>query len=404
MIKINQNGDTSKEILRIKALHKGEYKDIQKIYDLNGNLIFKNYNEISGNPPISFKSDGSNLLDYTIFGNTIQNSTPAPDTPIYSAGVGDETENLIPLQDKSFTLKGVTITCKNGRIYFTGMPNSEVVNKDIPTFQQYFGFELPTGTYNLIGESNPNFLNTSIWKDNGDGSYTILASIFSSTRTATFVINEDNTKVCLKFYYYRNTIIPGTPMEIMVCREEVTEYEPYGYKIPTICGYQTNNIYITEPLHKIGNYADEINYSTGKIIRRIKKLVLTGDDNFNWKRSSTRNYSWYFRLSDINAKQHFFYCSHGRTTYTEPSFVYGCVFVDSVLNFGIFGDYSQISQVHSHLAAEYEKGTPVTIWYVLAESEEETIEMPEISTIKGSNIIDVGTTVKPSQIGIKYKK
>lgn len=275
MIKINQNGDTSEEILRIKALHKGEYKDIQKIYDLNGNLIFKNYNEVSGIPPISFKSDGSNLLDYTIFGNTIQNSTPAPDTPIYSAGVGNP------------------------------------VNSGLHT-----------------GEC----------------------------------------------------------------------------EIPVISGNQTKNIYISQQLDKIGNYADEINYSTGKIIRRIKKLVLTGDDNFNWRRSPTRNYSWYFGPSNINAKQHFFYCSHGKTVYSEPSFVYGCVFVDSVLNFGIFDNYRQVSQVRSHLAAEYEKGTPVTIWYVLAEPEEESIEMPEISTIKGSNTIDVGTTVKPSKIDIKYKK
>jgi len=77
-----------------------------------------------------------------------------------------------------------------------------------------------------------------------------------------------------------------------------TEYEPYGYKVPiTVCDnlvfkpqigsgdtateYEpynatTYNIYLKEPLRKLGSTADYIDCTTGEVVRYIKVKDTTG--------------------------------------------------------------------------------------------------------------------------------
>ena len=85
--------------------------------------------------------------------------------------------------------------------------------------------------------------------------------------------------------------------------------------------------------------------------------------------------------------------------------------------FGTFGRFSNITSYSdfmlsimpiedfkSFLSTQYEAGTPVTVWYVLAEPEEEPLEnLLPIQTIKGTNILTADTTVQPSEMYIKGK-
>lgn len=75
----------------------------------------------------------------------------------------------------------------------------------------------------------------------------------------------------------------------------------------------------------------------------------------------------------------------------------------------------------SYLAAQYSAGTPVTVWYVLAEPETAVVNEPlmrigdysdtlsmeqagaQIPTANGSTTLDVETTVPPSEVYIKYR-
>ena len=74
----------------------------------------------------------------------------------------------------------------------------------------------------------------------------------------------------------------------------------------------------------------------------------------------------------------------------------------------------------SYLAAQYAAGTPVTVWYVLAEPETAVVNEPlmkidgyadtvsmeqagvSIPTNNGSTVIDYDGTLKPSEMYIKY--
>ena len=75
----------------------------------------------------------------------------------------------------------------------------------------------------------------------------------------------------------------------------------------------------------------------------------------------------------------------------------------------------------SYLAQQYTNGTPVTVWYVLATETTGIVNEPlrkigdyadtvsyeqsqvSIPTLHGNTVIDVETTLKPSQMYIKYK-
>ena len=50
----------------------------------------------------------------------------------------------------------------------------------------------------------------------------------------------------------------------------------------------------------------------------------------------------------------------------------------------------------------YDNGNPLRIVFKIKTPEEESIDLPEILTMKGTNIISVGTTLQPSDMSINY--
>ena len=83
-------------------------------------------------------------------------------------------------------------------------------------------------------------------------------------------------------------------------------------------------------------------------------------------------------------------------------------------------DYSNASNFKTYLAKQYAAGTPVCVWYVLANEETGIVNEPlmkigdyadtlsmeqagvQIPTNKGSTTLDVLTAVKPSEVSLSY--
>lgn len=163
--------------------------------------------------------------------------------------------------------------------------------------------------------------------------------------------------------------------------------------------------------------------------RRVKKLVLTGEENitsghldvslFNipvsdyLKQSTITVISTHYIAqsnvngwADVNDKSITFYGNTGSATKTM-------YIRDS--------SYSTVADFKAYLAAQYAAGTPVTVWYVLANEETGIVNEPlmkigdyadtlsmeqagvSVPTVAGSNTLDVLTEVKPSEVYIKYK-
>ena len=351
-------------------------------YDIDGNMVQAETKEysITGTSPLDFQSNGSNAT-ISISGNMLQSGTPTPASPITPQECGERTDNL---WDEDYT----------------GIASN-------PTYRHLF---VGDGTFTLSTTFELSYGITDIFLLSGN----VSSGISSSTNGA--YKGKDITAQSIDGYvtiaYRKNANTGASSIDhcktILNAGSTALPYEPYGYKIPITIGSNTNYIYTKEPIRKIGNYADVVN-SDGSITRNIKKLVLTGEENWQeWGQSSNDRY---FRITQfLQAISGKVVCTH----YVSPdenisisNTVQGCKVQDSS-SYGrlliIRPPEYQIwdaDDFKTYLTQQYQNGTPVTVWYVLATPDTtETTTMPTLTTINGKNTATIGTTIAPSSITI----
>lgn len=203
------------------------------------------------------------------------------------------------------------------------------------------------------------------------------------------------------------TPAPDAPVEVVGCGD----YDAGAgfYKIPVSVQSEdgtesTTAIYLGKPLYKIGEYSDCIDYSEGVVKRKIRELVLTGDEQ--WKQNTVVNINIIrvaltlsYKATSYNDGE----CTHYQYEYKNAE---GLCFVGSDCRTLYFIDSTRAPDVEtwkSYLAEQYAAGTPVKVYYVLAEPETESIDLPQIPTCNGMTTIDTSTAVKPSGVEIKYR-
>ena len=202
---------------------------------------------------------------------------------------------------------------------------------------------------------------------------------------------------------------PSSPVSVNGVGESETIGEYSGqYKIPILCGNQTTNIYLGET----------------QSTRAVKKLVLTGEENWEQQSGQTADY---FRISNMAALPSKVFCTHFLSpdeNINYASTVTGIKMQQSS-SYGVIlacrpPNVTGLANFKSFLATQYANGTPVTVWYVLATPETATINEPlmkigdyadsidkagagvNIPTLDGINTLSVGTSVQPSEVYIKY--
>lgn len=167
--------------------------------------------------------------------------------------------------------------------------------------------------------------------------------------------------------------------------------------------------------------------------RRIKKLVLTGEEDIAIRSGNAR---WYIPIADMKIPAGMgaieWYCSHYQAiandaAWTSYDYMISWSTVDSGSSRGLrirdinFLTGATLAGFKTYLAAQYSAGTPVTVWYVLAEPETAVVNEPlmrigdyadtisfaqagvTIPTENGENILDMTSPVKPSEVYIKGK-
>ena len=158
---------------------------------------------------------------YKIYGNSIQNGTPKPETPIEVESVGDKTKNLF--NNDTSLLEQVT--------YYTssGSTGTRIGYKIL----------LPPGTYtaHAEGTANTQYIYGCINSSAGEFISTAHIVVHNELRTQTFTINEGDI---LYLYNGSSNLVVNVAKELFssfnIQIEEgstATDYEPYGkYKIP----------------------------------------------------------------------------------------------------------------------------------------------------------------------------
>lgn len=248
------------------------------------------------------------------------------------------------------------------------------------------------------------------------GSINELNPIYYKTRTLTGTLPLSYKalgKPLSDYLISGNTIQNGTPtpsdpVDVVGCG--VWDETQQSYKLPITVNSTEYPIYLGQV----------------PTVRRIRKLALTGKEG--WEKSGTTlggfynaGVSDYLRvLGNVTSV-----CTH----YSASAQTEGMSGVlDKTTSFYGASQYDRLyirdssfeskDDFKSYLAAQYAAGTPVTVWYVLAEPETgivneplhkigdyaDTVSMTQdgvtIPTVAGANTLTIDTTVQPSAVSI----
>lgn len=202
---------------------------------------------ITGYPITLSNSTGDDLVDYKIYGNSVQDGTPSPETPIEIQSVGDKTINILDINEWSQTNSSTQyIKVENDKMYVRGGPltldsNSKMVKwiKNNIKANTYYTFNFKRGENSYINGQIRLYYTidgTKYRTDICDSNVTLKAFKLSKnvldnlTSIYFYGANNDTS------YIYDVMIVEGSNNA-----ESIPNYEPYGYKIPV--NINRNNSY-----------------------------------------------------------------------------------------------------------------------------------------------------------------
>lgn len=330
---------------------------------------------LTGQPPLTFKADGTPLISWSMKGNGSQTGTPTPDNPVMPEFVGTKTGNLF---DKIVERTLNTFLRADGT---TGSSSGWAVTDFIEISGDYV-------TVSGVGGVSPAICAYDSNKEYVRG---------TAYNTAGYTALGDTTISVIGCKYVRFSIYYSFSKDIAMLNSGNTAlpYEPFGWAEKITCAGQTVPVYLGEV----------------PTVRRVRKLVLDGTEN--WRKSGdgnifialapNRGVSWVRVLST-----HF----TSSQIQTNGSLLW---FVNANV------DFDTVEECKTYLASEYAAGTPVTVWYVLAEPQTAIINEPlakigdyadelsctdaavTIPTVKGQNVLTVETELQQSEMTITYK-
>lgn len=333
--------------------------------------------EITGVPPLRYIGDGRPLTDYMLYGNALQDGTPSPDAPVDATGCGVRTGNL---WDEDYTDISVSI-------------------KYVPVYVGEGSFTLSTTTPYDSSVANLFLLSGNVQT----GASTSANGSWLNHKVTT---QSDGGYITVAYRHYSSTTSPAECKTMLNLGSTALPYKPYGYEIPPTVNGVEYPIYLGEV----------------ETTRRVKKLVLTGEETFiNYTFSGTRGV-YVSNVLETKYARDYGMCTHYpvSTSPTPNSLWIGVN--DTRLYFVGIRDALSVddaNDVKRWVAAQYAAGTPVTVWYVLAEPETAIVNEPlmkigdyadtvsfaqagvTIPTVSGENVLDVPTEVKPSEVTIK---
>ena len=399
---------------------------------------------ISGQLPLALNSSAGVKLDnYKIYGNSIQNGTPSPVTPIEIQSVGEKTNNLFDcflvtagdykLNEMLDNGYGTTIntTVYNGEIKVTQTqyPDSDYLGSYFNGFFSVGVNGLEAGkTYTVFFDfeilNNP--LNAETIEIFTDRKHYV-AENYGNRAKITFVSGaaEFGGEIKDEYIEFRNCGMSLIIKNIILLEgdvDEFPEYEPCGYRIPVKVSNNTDeivtNIYLDEPLRKIGDYADYIDFENKKVVRKIATKVFDGTEEIVDIANGDYRYTYFVLgkrglvIDDICLSTHF--AHQANFSYTRPGNnmfrIFNSTSVDEtriVFRFYLDGAIiNDVTTVRNLLKSYYDQGNPVIIYYAHANGLEtvETVDLPNISTVKDNATLTVIDTITPSKVELTYKE
>lgn len=173
-----------------------------------------------------------------------------------------------------------------------------------------------------------------------------------------------------------------------------TDYEPYHA--------ETSTIYLNSPL-----MADEVLDSTGKREVEFKTIRLTSDVEWVNNAGGTGRFATTIADAKIPTSQAVvadIYCSHlpcvsANVLYKETN---PCIALNNTPSYNVWVQRSYWDNNLDNFK-KWLDDNEVYLTYKLAESTSETVDVPQIPTLKGNTVLNVDTEVQPINMEITYK-
>ena len=250
--------------------------------------------------------------------------------------------------------------------------------------------KLEAGTYTISGN-----LTQSDGKNGGYGVYDLEKQEYLVNRsssgigTSTFTVPE--SKIYSLGFFCNYNSVEGTQVTYSNIQLE------YGSSATTYELYReaTTNIYLDEPLRKVGDYVDYIDYSNGKVVRNIKS-ELVSNKTWNYRADDDLIYYTDSNIMRSNYANSNYFLSGAQKTGTKP-YVLTVSNVFRLYNknyWSSLDSYKTWLNNHQDLVVEYPLATPI----------EESISLPQIKTVEGTNYITVNTSTDASNLKITTEK
>ena len=368
--------------------------------------------------------DEKSIIDYTLYGQSVQNGTPTPETPIEVESVGEYDETTgkykIPIKVSGKNLlspqKWVSGQHSDGIIaypnvnYITSM-GENYIEANLTAWQGVASEKFEYAKFNTVGfKINKNqvvddytIYYIGLQGYDVDGKKTAFKQLSTSVvadkeyvfkkNNGSFEFGLSTTSVRLCILSRSQAITGLRVYDFYSTNDAETGYEPYHEPI-------TTNIYLDEPLRKIGDYADYIDFENGKVVRNVKDIRLnkcTGTYTWIGKKGVTFN-----SALDKNYDHRKGLCNrNSRCTANGDENITMWLGVSSRVIYWIgILDYLGLTTVTE--MNEWLTNNPTYVFYGTDIPTEIPITLPTIPTFKGTSIITADTTIQPSNAEITY--
>lgn len=415
------------ELLKLSDNFLVNYKNgyvflLNPIKDENNNKIYTvqkimSFEALVQGYPIELNSLKENVINYKIYGNSIQNGTPNLNNKIPIESLGDKTVNLIkyPFDNFSSNINGINFfNNADGSITVDGTSKSE--EKTIFYLLNEGSVSLTPGTYTLSTNCYEQVEGVNLVIGGENSVFNQLIDINGFEKTFTIETKGDIGIIGIQVDA-GVTVSNLTFKPQLQIGENATEYEPYGkYKIPMIVNDRTINIFLDEPLRKIDGWVDYIDFSAQQVIRNIHYEKIT-------KITSTSSLAGTYKrfLGKVSYKPYII-IDGANTNYTK-GYAMSDSFKRNIKTYYDLGDNSNIIQtyittggvncvafsfddtsINTIALAQNKIGEGFYVQYVMNSKIVQNIELPELILDIGVNNITLGTSVQPSNMEIEYYK
>lgn len=385
----------NKDILRI-----GE----SKTYTLKITYLNSNENQIidsgsSISAKIVIEEAKVNINKLIVYGNSIQDGTPSPTNPVAIESLGSKTSNILeyPYETSEKTSAEITWKLNDDRsisVSGTATGYSMFVLKNniqLEVGKKYY-FKA-SGTYSGVSLIFAYYDETGTRKYNGNG---IVWSAEYTNPEIYLQVNPDIT-ASGKVYPY-----------VVSEQYKDLDYEPFDkYKVTIKLNEEIlSNIYLDEPLRKVGEYKDYIDFDSSKLIRRIGKQLFTGNEEFD--SNLMTNALTYVIDNKIGGNTISNYFNSPSALPVANERYWGNIYMSSIetsgLGFLMVNSPYNKETFKQYLKTQHENSNAIEVNYVYKTNEEKKIELPIIFTNIGTNIIEICSDngVCASNIEVEY--